>query len=246
MAVRWSRPRQVALSVGLAGVLAVEACALALAEVLDYRDELREALAALPVDRPVAVPARDLSPGHAIAPADLVIRGMPPALVPDQALTSPEALIGRVAVERLAAGELVRAERLAPEGRGAGLRALLPEGWRAESLDLRGPELVSGFVEAGARVDVVTTFVDAVGGAPPQTRTLLQRVPVLSVEERFDPDRIEGQQASDRVTLALTPADAERLTHAIHSGRIRLVLRSALDLDLADPPGATNATLTAR
>ncbi|MYW74715.1 SAF domain-containing protein, partial [Pseudonocardia sp. SID8383] len=53
---------------------------------------------------PVLVAARDLAPGTALGPADVVVASWPPALVPAGALTAPDAVAGRLLAGPVTAG----------------------------------------------------------------------------------------------------------------------------------------------
>ena len=103
---------------------------------------------------------------------------------------------------------------------------------RALSIPVTNETSVSGFVEPGSFVDIVATLAQAgekqVGKMT--TKTILQKVMVLAVGDRYLKRRISGteqdRQGSTTVTLELTPIQVEKVIFAQqHSqGPLSLVL----------------------
>src|SRR5207237_7783689 len=96
---------------------------------------------------------------------------------------------------------------------------------------------VAGFVVPGMRVDGLVT------GRPPNdsrstmTTTLLQNMVVLSAGQSIQPDAKGQAIQTPVVTLLVTPEHAEILTLGASEGRIRLVLRNAVDQKVEKTPG---------
>jgi len=159
-------------------------------------------------------------------------RRVPDAFFLDTMADSIEAIEGRVPQERVLAGEPLRTERLADPEAGRGLTALIPKGQRALQIELRGAQAVAGFVNPGDFVDVLFTGTDP-KKKKPHTRTLLQAKEVLAVDERLALDD-QGSAATGRVapsvTLALTPVEAQMVTHAQRTGTLTLTLRNHVDV----------------
>ncbi|MGH9157160.1 MAG: Flp pilus assembly protein CpaB [Acidimicrobiales bacterium] len=158
----------------------------------------------------VAVAARPVAAGEVLTAADVAVRSLPAALLPD----SPPARAprGRVALVDLAEGEVLLASRLAPEG-ADGLAALLPEGMRALAVpvDTAAPAL-----RRGHRVDVLATF-DTVEPAAEPTIAVATGALVIDVDE-------------DAVTLAVSPSEAPRLAFAMARGIVTLALTPSSEL----------------
>lgn len=199
----------------------------------------------------IVVAARDIPPGLTITTDDLQKRDLPEIYIPDEVFRTPEEVVGRVAMERVLQGEFIREERLADPEAGVGLNAIIPRGMRAISVDVKDASAVSGFLNPGNFVDVVGTFTDA---EKPSTRTLLRAVTVLAVNDRLVDAmyiREEGgkkkkkgkKKGKPSVTLAVTPEQAELLTHAVDEGEITLALRNDIDvtnIDSNDRPEPTD------
>lgn len=193
-----------------------------------------------PTQRPeenekVIVAAKDLPPGVTITTDDLRVREMPHNHVPTDVFLTSEEVVGRVASERILAGEFLREERLAAPEAGVGLPAIIPRGMRALQVPINGSSAVAGFVNPGNFVDVIAVCTETL---PPEVRTLLQAVSVLAVNDRMVSltysQRGGGSRAGSRtmpsVTLALSPSDAELVKHAYSTCTITLTLRNDIDV----------------
>ena len=187
--------------------------------------------------------ARDLTPGTLIRDADIRL-GDWNGGKPDNALQKREDIVGRGVVSLIVGGEPIVDSRLAPQGGGAGLAALIPKGMRAVAIRVNEIVGVAGFAVPGMRVDVLAS------GSPPGatglggvTKTLLQNVQVLSAGQNFQKDA-EGKPISvPVVNLLVTPSEAEMLSLASSQTTIQLVLRNPLDTDIAKTSGAAVAQL---
>lgn len=140
-----------------------------------------------------------------------------------RALTSVEALDGRVPASDLYPGEQLVADRLTDP---AEVGAELPDGMTAVSLSLEPQRAVAGQVRAGARVNVLASYDE-----PPSTETVLRNVLVEGVTRTDAPDN-GGQTVKGTVlvTLAVTPEQAEKVVHAADHGRVWLAGASNLAL----------------
>lgn len=146
-------------------------------------------------DRPVVVALVDHEAGDRLRAE---VRLLPSAVVPDDALTELPA--GGTAVSALAAGEVVLAHRVAPDGLSL-VAARLPAGTRGVAV----PHGIAPLpVEVGDRVDVLASFETG-------TATVATGALVVDVGE-------------DAVTLAVDRADAAGVADAVTSGVVTLAL----------------------
>lgn len=234
----------VASSFGFASVLVAGVAAYGVFVVLgNYQDQLVAASAEEPAEVTVPVANKVLSMGRTITAADVDEVQLRAAYVPATAILKVEDIVGRVPGERILPGDLVREERLAPAESGHDLDAVIASGMRARSVNLSGGDQVSGFLLPGNRVDVIVTLYDRVTGEVAETRTLVQAVRVLAVDDRLDEAGRRGIKLKPQVTLELAPDDAEKITHAQREGDIRLTLRSDIDFEWEITGGATTAAL---
>jgi pilus assembly protein CpaB len=183
---------------------------------------------------------------------------------PDGAFTDPVQVLGRVLKAGLVAGQPVLASTLLEDDGGAQLASSLPSGMRAVSVEINGSSALRGLLFPGSRVDVIVAYKSVPGsrGTGPVSRTLLQNVGVLAVEDKTvftvesddEDDKSKGSSLSRRstrglmVTLMVDPQQARELQSARDVGQLSLSLRNPLDASLtADPAAAeqedTNPTV---
>lgn len=160
---------------------------------------------------------------------------LPRRAVAGGAVRSLEQLGGRVAAVDIVPGEQLLAARWVGKGEAPGGRLLsIPEGHQAVSIALDPTRQVSGFVTPGDRVSVVVSLSLPRGGRSQRTsRFLLQDVQVLAVGATAQPNPVaqEGRrvgqgrnQSLSAVTLAVQPADVERVVFAAENGSLYLSL----------------------
>jgi Flp pilus assembly protein CpaB len=191
------RPRlRWALAAGLAALTAVTVHGIAAAA-----DSEREQWGA---SRAVAVAVHDLEPGAVVAPADVELRRLPRALVPDDALDDVPA--GRVVTDPVFAGEPLDRRRLAPDGL-SGVAALLPDRTRAVAVPA-DPATIPALA-VGDEVDVVVA-ADAFGG-PVRPAVAAARARVVHLGE-------------ESVTVAVPDVDAPVIAVAATGGLVALTL----------------------
>jgi len=154
-------------------------------------------------------------------------------------------LVGRGVASKILQGEPVVEFRLAPKGAGAGLAATIPDGYRAVAVRVNEIIGLAGFVVPGQIVDVL------ISGNPPgaspttgtQSRTLLQKVQVLSAGQNLEKDP-EGKPISVTVVnLLVKPEEAELLSLASTETKLQLVLRNPGDQETVKTPGTSVSTL---
>lgn len=199
----------------------------------------------------VVVAGHDLAQGRTITAEDLKPIELPPDYVPNAVLREAAQAIGRVPRERILGQEFIREERLADPEAGVGLNAIIPRGMRAISVNLKGGSAVSGFLNPGNYVDVLVTVKgDSSTNGKTETNTLLQAITVLAVDNRMGVGS-EGPVTAQKgkgapkkvkvapsVTLAVTPEQAEQLTHAVAESDVVLTLRNDIDVTHIETNGA--------
>lgn len=189
------------------------------------------------------VAARDLYQGVTITEEDLYAVSIQPRYLQDGTFLSPEHVVGRIPRERILANEFVRADRLADPESGIGLNAIIPRGMRAISVNVTDGRALSGFLNPGNYVDVLVTL-GADGSRKAETVTLLQAMTVLAVNSRMGGgQQVATDRAAPSVTLAVTPEEAEKLTHASVEGNVVLTLRNDIDVTQVETHGARATSL---
>ena len=153
---------------------------------------------------------------------------LPPASVPGGAFDDPEKVTGRVAAFTLFPGEVLLEGRVVEHVGGSALAAVVPEGKRAITVRVDDVVGVAGFLLPGNRVDVLATRRQAGGGRGTESRTLLENLKVLAVDQTTSPDKNEPVVVR-AVTLEAEPAQAEEIVGAQQEGKVQLTLRNPLD-----------------
>ncbi len=219
-----------------AGVVAV---AVIWSVISSYQRELSDATRQEETMQ-VIVAAHDLAQGRTIVPEDLKPIELPPDYIPNAVIHEAAQAIGRVPRERILASEFIREERLADPEAGMGLNAIIPRGMRAVSINITGGAAVSGFLNPGNYVDVLVTVRGGQDGRAAETNTLLQAITVLAVNARMGVGSESSGERRGRpsVTLAVTPEQAEQLTHAVAEGTVTLTLRNDIDVTHIETNGA--------
>ena len=202
----------------------------AIASLFAYRTLQQHAGASQGDQQEVVVAATDLPVGSRVQEKDIRTVRFPSDAIPQGIFHFTKNVIGRGVVLPIARGEFfIAGKNLAAENAGAGLTSTIPQGMRAVSVRVSDISSVSGFVQRGARVDVLMTGTPG-GSGEPQTITVLKNVAVLANGTNLDgnPQR-ESPQNAPIITLAVSPDDAQKLALATAQGRIQLALRNPMD-----------------
>jgi pilus assembly protein CpaB len=146
--------------------------------------------------------------------------------VPRNAVTSAEATKNHILAKSLEKGEVVIQDYLENEKESA-LDVKLPPGKRALAVRTTQEGVAGGFVLPGSHVDVIHTIRR--GDRGPESRVILQNVPVLAVDQLDrKPDEKMGVVPAT-VTLMLDPDQVQIITRAQSEGVLMLALRSKGD-----------------
>lgn len=175
---------------------------------------------------PVVVPTRAIPARAVITPDMLERRALPVDYMHADAITDLKEAEGRITRAELVTGEPILRGRLFPPGETPTMTFAIPPGKRAVTVAVNEVIGVAGFVKPGDRVDVLGTF-DSPLATTPTTVTILQDVEVLAISQEMNLDEREKARLATTVTLAVSLAEAERLTLAEERGSLRLVLRPA-------------------
>lgn len=163
-------------AIGIALVCAGLAVVLALVYLKGTRRQM--ATPSKPTQVEVVVPNEDIAPSSVIT-QDMVVRKKVMAdQAPKGAVSSPQDVIGLVAIEPLAARQPIRSDQVVPRGQALGLAGMVPSGMRAVTVGLDPVMGVAGLLKPGDRVDVVATFEV---GDTMIARTVLQDVELLAL-----------------------------------------------------------------
>ena len=186
---------------------------------------------------PVVAATRALSAGTRLTAENVKVIQWPA----DAPLPGAHAALGEVVDRGLLApvlpNEPITDSKLVAPGVGAGLSPTIPLGMRAISVRVNEVIGVGLFVGPGTRVDVLATFETDAG---PISRAVVENVEIISSGTPYDaPPENQARRGSPPavVTLAVTPAQAERIALVATNGQILLALRNPSDTGQVETPG---------
>jgi len=195
----------------------------------------------------VVIAKEEIPLGTKIVADQLALAPIPNGSAPQGAFRKIDDVVGRVAITPIGVRETISTMKLAPEGMGGGLSAVIPEGYRAMTVKVDDVVGVSGFVMPGSYVDVVAVIVPSARQgveAGPISKIVLQHIKVLASGAKIDsPENQREPTAVKAVTLQVTPEEAEKLVLAANEGKLQLVMRNYSDQDSTDTKGANKNSL---
>lgn len=195
----------------------------------------------------VVVAKEEIPLGAKITAEQLALMPIPNGSVPQGAFRKLDQVVGRVAITPIGVRETITSMKLAPEGMGGGLPAVIPDGYRAMTVKVDDVVGVSGFVMPGSFVDVVAVIVPAQQGSDgqgPISKIVLQNIKVLASGPKIDsPENQREPTNAKSVTLQVTPEQAEKLVLAANEGKLQLVMRNYSDQEDTQTRGVNKATL---
>ena len=174
---------------------------------------------------PVVVAALEIPFGMKIEGAQIKTVTMPRSYMPEGTYSKVEDVEGMIAAQAIFPGEAVLKGKVAEHMGGSTLAAVVNPEMRAVTVRVNDVIGVAGFLLPGNRVDVLASRME---NRRAQTRTLLQYVKVLAVDQTAATDQ-DDPVIVRAVTLEMTPEQAEELVKAREEGTIQLTLRNPVD-----------------
>ena len=159
----------------------------------------------------------------------LEIKKYPKDDVPEGAITEMDKALGRAVRHPVDPKEVITEAKLAPEGAGGGMEAVIEEGKRAVAVAIQTDRAIAGFVIPNSRVDILLHVPQGGPDSPPKVKTILQDVKVLAVNSDMQENGTDKGKVVEAVTFELTPDDAKKLFLAQQTGQLQLMLRSPVD-----------------
>lgn len=195
-------------------------------------DQERRALEARYDPIEVVVAARDLSAGDTLGSHNAAVRQVPRVFLHGTAIRSSQwaSAEGRSLRENVGQGEAILSTHLAQSGEGF----RIPDGHRAITLPVDRESAIAGFLEPGDRVDLLLTMSSPRDGTT-FTFALLEAVTVAAVDGRISRSNMNandgnGHAPARTITIAVTPEDVSRITHARRAGNLTVSLRQEGDV----------------
>lgn len=197
---------------------------------------------------PAVIAHQDIPASVRITPDMLVVKNTPRTpLLPADAYTKVDELVGRVSRKFIPQGAPVAPSMIAPEGTTPGIEERIPEGYRAVAVKVDEATGVAYLLRPGSFVDVLVVMDVKNAGRAKETvsRVILQRVKVGAVGQTLG-EETGGEDGANRVksvTLIVKEDDVPKLHLAQTKGRVTLAMRSENDVLLADAAEAHEGEL---
>lgn len=183
--------------------------------------------------------AVDLTPGTRLNYHSLHYVSLPKDYVTDEMMTRSSEAVGRVVKVFIARGEPISESEVMSANQT--LQSIVETHERAISLKLDDDSLVDHNLYPGDNVDVIVT---ATKDSSKYTKTICQKVRVLlSLSKEALASTAARNEDRNKITLAVSPEQAELLSEAMETGKIRLVLRNRLATGVRKLYGASEGDL---
>ena len=183
----------------------------------------------------IVVATKDLPIGKRVDKTDVKLAAVDRVNLPKGAFLKTADVIDRPVSVAVMTNEPILSTKVVAKGSGDGITALIEPGTRAVSVQVNEISGVSGFIQPGTRVDVLFTRQFSNGDAA--TTTIVQNVRVLAYGKQLEaPARVDPRDTTKPTvaTLLVTQDQAQKLVLAMQRGKIQLVLRNALDEEIAE------------
>ncbi|MDR9433291.1 MAG: Flp pilus assembly protein CpaB [Spiribacter sp.] len=193
--------------------------------------------------REVVVASKNLTKGTQLHERHVALRKMPITYLHERALNPNQwsQLAGNTLTTTIAAGEVILPSQVHRDAR-ARLAELVSSGDRAITIPVSGSAAIAGLLHPGDRLDLLLTYRSS---DTEETLPLLDDVPILATGERTLETTMPKATAGYRsITLAVSPAEAARITHAMTVGEIRVVLRGDNDHETMPFAAVNTAAIT--
>jgi len=192
----------------------------------------------------IVVAAVNMSMAETITAQHVKLLPWPSKSVPSGAVRTLAAAEGRVVRGSIVAGEPLLEGKLAPalSGKGGLMPMLVPEGQRGVTIKVDDATKESGFVLPNSRVDVLVSMAKERNSQERISKVIIQDVTVLAAGQTVEL-RDNKPVTVTTVTLALQPAQVERLALAQSEGKLTLAMRNLRDTQIVQTKGVTAASL---
>ena len=192
----------------------------------------------------IVVATVNMNMAETVTSAHVKLVPWPSKSVPNGAIRTVVEAEGRVVRASIVAGEPLLDGKLAPQlaGRGGLMPMLVPEGQRAVTIKVDDAIKESGFVLPNSRVDVLVSMAKDKASQDRISKVIIQDVTVLAAGQTVEL-RDNKPVTITTVTLALDPAQAERLALAHSEGKLTLAMRNLRDNQIVQTKGVTAASL---
>jgi len=192
----------------------------------------------------IAVAARMLDRGAKITAQDVRMAAYLKDTLPAGHFVDLNKAIDRIVLKPIQSNEPVFESALAPtDVTKGGMAAIINQQKRAMAVKVDEVIGVAGFLQPGHLVDVLVS-IEKPGDQKNQiTKTVLEKIPVLSIGTQAEETAEKAPKRVTVVTLEVDLDEGEKLALAVNEGKIQLALRNYADTDQILTKGINVASL---
>lgn len=185
---------------------------------------------------PVVVAATDIDTGTQLTDVMMQVVEWPSESLPDGSYSRTSDVITDtekppIVLQTMKRGEMVLPYKITPHGLRGGVPAKIPEDMRAITIGVNEITGVGGFLRPLDYVDILHTTTVGRKDNMPVTRTLVQNVQILGVDQ-ISSENMDKPKVVNSVTLLVNPTDGKRIVLAMRLGSLSLMLRNEIDASL--------------
>ena len=193
----------------------------------------------------VLVAASDLKTGMRLDKLTVKQVDWPAENLPEGTYSIVDVLLGEkapIVIKKINKNEIILPYKLSAQGARGGLPPKIAEDRRAMTIKVTEISGVAGFVLPGTFVDVLLTSKIGQRDEQLASRTLLQNILVLGVDQSSSEDE-DDPKVVNAVTLEVMPRDGKKLALAQEVGTLTLLLRNEIDASILIKDLVTHKTL---
>ncbi|MEW6183390.1 MAG: Flp pilus assembly protein CpaB [Bacillota bacterium] len=178
---------------------------------------------------PVLTVVKEIPYNTVVTPEMVTVIRIPQQYAHPQALRAPADAAGKITKVVLLKDEIILSNKIAVKEQPNRFSYKVPPKQRAITLAVSEITGVAGFPTVGDRLDILLTKENDNGT---QTSTMLQNKEVLATGAVSISQEDGTQRLVPSVTLMATPLEAENLTLAESTGKMKFTLRSPVDKEI--------------
>lgn len=190
----------------------------------------------------VVVPKRPLYAGDTLLIDNLAAREIPKSYAHQGAVTpdSVNNYIGKRLIANINPGETLLPNHMS-RGAVSGFSGMIEKGKRALTFPVDNVSSISGMLRPGDHIDLLATLGS---GTERETFPLLRNVTILATGIMIDESQATEESIQyQTITLAVSPEEAAKITHAREIGTMTVVLRAQDDEQLSFNKRITKSSL---
>jgi pilus assembly protein CpaB len=159
----------------------------------------------------------------------VTLKSVPAESIHAEAITSLDKIIGKVSKVEIVKDEQILSSRIVMDATKATLAYRVPQNMRAISMPYSEVSGVAGFINVGAKIDIIVTYTKEKFQDNSATSTQLQNIEVAAVGNAKLSVEDNQKALPASITVLVKPEQAEVIAYAISNGTLSFTLRNPVD-----------------